>query len=101
MNQALDEPQYLSACREAGVDPTPGSTPEDAVKFVKAAGEVGADHPASGSSWTDVQESRAYGANDPRPSLEERYPTDDSYVGKAALPQRNSSPIASCCRTIC
>ena len=36
MNQALDDPQVFKRLQEVGVDPTPGSTPEDAVKFVKA-----------------------------------------------------------------
>jgi tripartite-type tricarboxylate transporter receptor subunit TctC len=36
MNQALDDPQVFSRLQEVGVDPTPGSTPEDAVKFVRA-----------------------------------------------------------------
>ena len=36
MNQAVDDPQVFKRLQEVGVDPTPGSTPEDAVKFVKA-----------------------------------------------------------------
>jgi tripartite-type tricarboxylate transporter receptor subunit TctC len=36
MNQALDDPQVFKRLQEVGVDPTPGGTPEDAVKFVKA-----------------------------------------------------------------
>jgi tripartite-type tricarboxylate transporter receptor subunit TctC len=36
MNQALDDPQVFKRLQEVGVDPTPGSTPQDAVKFVKA-----------------------------------------------------------------
>jgi tripartite-type tricarboxylate transporter receptor subunit TctC len=36
MNKALDDPQVFKRLQEVGVDPTPGSTPEDAVKFVGA-----------------------------------------------------------------
>ena len=36
MNQALDDPHVFKRLQEVGVDPTPGSTPENAVKFVKA-----------------------------------------------------------------
>jgi len=36
MNQALDDPHVFKRLQEVGVDPTPGSTPENAAKFVKA-----------------------------------------------------------------
>jgi len=36
MNQALDDPEVFKRLQEVGIDPTPGSTPAGAVKFVKA-----------------------------------------------------------------
>jgi len=36
INKALDDPAVFSRLQEAGIDPTPGSTPKQAAAFVKA-----------------------------------------------------------------
>jgi tripartite-type tricarboxylate transporter receptor subunit TctC len=35
INQALEDPRVVNALQVAGIDPTPGSTPDDAAAFVK------------------------------------------------------------------
>jgi tripartite-type tricarboxylate transporter receptor subunit TctC len=36
MNKALAEPETFKRLQDAGIDPTPGSTPEQAAQFIKA-----------------------------------------------------------------
>jgi tripartite-type tricarboxylate transporter receptor subunit TctC len=36
INKALDDPAVFKRLQEAGIDPTPGSTPKQATAFIKA-----------------------------------------------------------------